>query len=108
MMSKALGPENALFFALVITGIIVLISTVSSVLHHYGVLQLLVRAVLSRDSRAPDTLLSLAREIHPGAPANARLIIKETLRIHPENEDALTLQRLWDPAPSPAPAPAQL
>jgi hypothetical protein len=71
-------------------------------------LQLLVRAVLSRDSRAPDTLLSLAREIHPGAPANARLIIKETLRIHPENEDALTLQRLWDPAPSPAPAPAQL
>ena len=28
-----------------ITGIIVLISTVSSVLHHYGVLQLLVRAV---------------------------------------------------------------
>lgn len=45
VMSKAFGPENALLFALVITGIIVLISTVSSILYHYGVLQLLVRAV---------------------------------------------------------------
>ncbi|MCE2825774.1 MAG: hypothetical protein LW626_01610 [Verrucomicrobium sp.] len=43
-MSKAFGPENALFFALVITGIIVLISTVSSILYHYGLLQLVVRA----------------------------------------------------------------
>ena len=61
-------------------------------------LQLLVRAVLSRDSRAPGTLLPLAREIHPSSPANARLILKETLRLHPENEDALALQRLWEPA----------
>jgi len=44
-MSKAFGPENALFFALVLTGIIVLVSTVSSILYHYGLLQLLVRAV---------------------------------------------------------------
>lgn len=44
-MSKAFGPENALFFALVLTGIIVLVSTVSSILYHYGLLQLVVRAV---------------------------------------------------------------
>jgi len=43
-MSKAFGPENALFFALVLTGIIVLISTVSSILYHYGLLQWVVRA----------------------------------------------------------------
>ncbi len=67
-------------------------------------LQVLVRAMLARDNLAPKTLLPLARSIHPTFPANARLILKETLRVHPEDEDALALQRVWEPAPT-APSP---
>jgi hypothetical protein len=67
-------------------------------------LQVLVRAVLGRDAQAPATLLPLARAIQPSFPANARLILKETLRVHPENEDALALQRVWEPATA-APQP---
>ena len=61
-------------------------------------LQVLVRSMLTRDSLAPGTLLPLAQEIQPTFPANARLILKETVRAHPENEDALALQRAWEPA----------
>jgi hypothetical protein len=67
-------------------------------------LQVLVRAVLARDSLAPATLLPLAREIYPSFPANARLILKETLRLYPENEEALALQRLYNPAPATSPS----
>jgi hypothetical protein len=67
-------------------------------------LQLIVRAELARDKLAPGTLLHLAREIYPSFPANARLILKETLRLYPENEEALALQRLYNPAPATSPS----
>jgi hypothetical protein len=62
--------------------------------------------MLARDTLAPENLLHLAREIYPSFPANARLILKETLRLHPENEDALALQRIWEPAPTSPPSSA--
>ncbi|MFM7555541.1 MAG: NupC/NupG family nucleoside CNT transporter [Verrucomicrobiota bacterium] len=82
VMSKAFGPENALFFALVITGIIVLISTVSSILYHYGLLQLLVRAAAWVMRRAMGTsgseTLSAAANIFMGQ-TEAPLVIKPYL-----------------------------
>jgi CNT family concentrative nucleoside transporter len=81
-MSKAFGPENALFFALVITGIIVLISTVSSILYHYGLLQLVVRAAAWVMRRAMGTsgseTLSAAANIFMGQ-TEAPLVIKPYL-----------------------------
>jgi CNT family concentrative nucleoside transporter len=82
VMSKAFGPENALFFALVITGIIVLISTVSSVLYHYGFLQLVVRAAAWVMRRAMGTsgseTLSAAANIFMGQ-TEAPLVIRPYL-----------------------------
>jgi len=82
VMSRAFGPENALFFALVITGIIVLISTVSSILYHYGLLQLLVRAAAWVMRRAMGTsgseTLSAAANIFMGQ-TEAPLVIKPYL-----------------------------
>lgn len=81
-MSKAFGPENALFFALVLTGIIVLISTVSSILYHYGLLQLLVRAAAWVMRRTMGTsgseTLSAAANIFMGQ-TEAPLVIKPYL-----------------------------
>ena len=39
------GPDNAFLFAVTITGTIVLVSALSSLLYHYGILQVIVRAV---------------------------------------------------------------
>ncbi len=82
VMSKAFGPENALFFALVLTGIIVLISTVSSILYHYGLLQLLVRAAAWVMRRTMGTsgseTLSAAANIFMGQ-TEAPLVIKPYL-----------------------------
>lgn len=82
VMSKAFGPENALFFALVLTGIIVLVSTVSSILYHYGLLQLLVRAVAWIMRRTLGTsgseTLSAAANIFMGQ-TEAPLVIKPYL-----------------------------
>ena len=81
-MSKAFGPENALFFALVLTGIIVLISTVSAILYHYGLLQLLVRAAAWIMRRTLGTsgseTLSAAANIFMGQ-TEAPLVIKPYL-----------------------------
>ncbi len=43
VMAKGFGPENTFMFAITVTGTIILISAVSSLLYHYGVLQLIVR-----------------------------------------------------------------
>ncbi len=45
VMAKGFGPENAFMFAITVTGTIILISAVSSLLYHYGVLQLIVRGM---------------------------------------------------------------
>ncbi len=78
-MSKAFGLENPLLFAPVITGLIVLICTVSSIRYHYGVLQLLVRAVAwvlrrTMGTRGSETL-SAAANIFMGQ-TEAPLLIK--------------------------------
>jgi CNT family concentrative nucleoside transporter len=39
------GPDNAFLFAVTITGTIVLVSALSSLLYHYGILQIIVRGV---------------------------------------------------------------
>jgi len=82
VMSRTFGPQNALLFGLVITGIIVLISTVSSVLYHYGLLQLLVRAAAWVMRRAMGTsgseTLSAAANIFMGQ-TEAPLVIKPYL-----------------------------
>jgi concentrative nucleoside transporter, CNT family len=42
---KAFGAENTFFFAITVTGTIILIAAVSSLLYHYGLLQWVVRAM---------------------------------------------------------------
>jgi CNT family concentrative nucleoside transporter len=45
LLAKAFGPENTFLLAITITGTIILISAVSAVLYHYGILQLVVRGI---------------------------------------------------------------
>lgn len=45
LLGETWGPENAFLFAVSITGTIVLVAAVSSLLYHYGVLQLIVRGM---------------------------------------------------------------
>lgn len=45
LLSKTWGPNNAFMFAVTVTGTIVLVSALSSLLYHYGILQVVVRAV---------------------------------------------------------------
>jgi CNT family concentrative nucleoside transporter len=45
VLTKAFGANDAFLFAIVVTGTVVLISAVSSFLYHYGILQLVVRAM---------------------------------------------------------------
>ncbi len=45
VLSKSLGADNAFLLAITITGTIILIAAVSSVLFHYGILQLVVRGM---------------------------------------------------------------
>jgi CNT family concentrative nucleoside transporter len=45
MLTEKLGQGNGFVFAITVTGTIVLVSALSSLLYHYGVLQVVVRAV---------------------------------------------------------------
>lgn len=45
LMGEKFGPENAFVFAVVITGTIVLVASVSSLLYHYGILQKIVQGM---------------------------------------------------------------
>lgn len=44
LLEKSFGPNDAFLFVIVVTGTVILISAVSSLLYHYGILQLIVRA----------------------------------------------------------------
>ena len=69
-------------------------------------LKFLVQSALERDPGAPDRLLALARAIaaeNPAFRANARLLLKETLRRFPGHADALAQLADWEPGPGPAP-----
>src|SRR6185295_15328351 len=45
VLGKALGPENTFLFVITVTGTIILVSAVSSLLYHYGILQWIVRGM---------------------------------------------------------------
>src|SRR3954465_1355596 len=45
VLSKAFGPENTFLLVITITGTIILIAAVSSLLYHYGILQVVVRGI---------------------------------------------------------------
>jgi len=45
LMTEKWGPGNGLLFAITITGTIILVSALSSLLYHFGVLQVIVRAL---------------------------------------------------------------
>jgi concentrative nucleoside transporter, CNT family len=44
-LGKAFGPENTFIFVVTVTGTIILVAAVSSLLYHYGILQLVVRGM---------------------------------------------------------------
>jgi CNT family concentrative nucleoside transporter len=76
------GPGNGFIFAVVVVGTIILVSTVSSFLYHYGVLQLVVRGVAWVMQRVLRTSgsesLSAAANIFMGQ-TEAPLVIKPYL-----------------------------
>ena len=45
LLSAKWGPDNAFLFAVTVTGTIVLVSALSSLMYHYGILQIIVRGV---------------------------------------------------------------
>lgn len=45
LLGRTWGPENAFLFAVSITGTIILVASLSSLLYHYGILQLVVRGM---------------------------------------------------------------
>lgn len=45
VLEKGFGPDNAFLFVITITGTIILISAVSTLLYHYGILQFIVRGM---------------------------------------------------------------
>jgi CNT family concentrative nucleoside transporter len=45
VLGKAFGPENTFVFAITVTGTIILVAAVSSLLYHYGILQTIVRSI---------------------------------------------------------------
>ncbi len=45
VLGKALGPENTFLLVITVTGTIILISSVSTLLYHYGILQVIVRGM---------------------------------------------------------------
>lgn len=82
MMTRSFGSGNALLFGIVIIGIIILISTVSAVLYHYGILQAVVKAAAWVMRRTMGTsgseTLSAAANIFMGQ-TEAPLIIRPYL-----------------------------
>lgn len=45
VLAKSWGPENTFIVAVTVTGTIILVSAISSLLYHYGILQLIVKAM---------------------------------------------------------------
>jgi CNT family concentrative nucleoside transporter len=45
VLAPAFGPDNTFFFAITVTGTIILVSAASTLLYHYGILQVIVRGM---------------------------------------------------------------
>jgi CNT family concentrative nucleoside transporter len=82
LMAEKWGADNAFLFVVTVTGTIVLVSALSSLLYHYGILQIVVRAVawiMQRLMRTSGTeSLAAAANIFMGQ-TEAPLIIKPYL-----------------------------
>jgi concentrative nucleoside transporter, CNT family len=82
LLAEKWGADNAFLFAVTVTGTIVLVSALSSLLYHYGILQIVVRAVawiMQRLMRTSGTeSLAAAANIFMGQ-TEAPLIIKPYL-----------------------------
>ncbi len=82
LMGKAFGPSDAFLFVIVVTGTVILISAVSSLLYHYNILQAIVRAMAWVMRRLMGTsgseTLSAAANIFMGQ-TEAPLVIKPYL-----------------------------
>ena len=82
LLSAKLGPENAFIFVVTVTATIILVSALSSVLYHYGILQKIVSGVAWVMERAMKTSgsesLAAAANIFMGQ-TEAPLVIKPYL-----------------------------
>ena len=82
LLAEKFGPENAFIFFVTVTGTIILVSAVSSLLYHYGILQRVVRGLAWVMQRVMGTSgsesLSAAANIFMGQ-TEAPLVIKPYL-----------------------------
>jgi concentrative nucleoside transporter, CNT family len=82
LLAKTWGPDYGFLFAVTVTGTIVLVSALSSLLYHYGILQIIVRAVAAIMRRLMGTSgsesLAAAANIFMGQ-TEAPLVIKPYL-----------------------------
>jgi CNT family concentrative nucleoside transporter len=78
-LGKAFGPEHSLVFAILVTGTVVIVSALSSLFYHWGILQRVVRAVAFVMQKAMRTsgseTLSAAANIFMGQ-TEAPLVIR--------------------------------
>lgn len=78
-LGQAFGPDNAFLFAVVVTGTVILVSAVSALLYHWGLLQLVVRGMAWVMRRAMGTsgseTLAAAANIFMGQ-TEAPLVVK--------------------------------
>ena len=83
LLAEKWGPDNAFIFAIVITATIIVVSAVSSLLYHWGILQKVVRVVAWVMRRAMGTSgsesLAAAANIFMGQ-TEAPLVVKPYLR----------------------------
>ena len=82
VMGEKLGPENAFVFVVVVTGTIILVAAISSLLYHYGILQRIVQGMAWVMQRVMGTSgsesLSAAANIFMGQ-TEAPLVVKPYL-----------------------------
>jgi CNT family concentrative nucleoside transporter len=82
LMGQSFGPGNAVVLAIVVSGTIILVSTLSALLYHWGILQLVVRGMASVMRRVMGTsgseTLSAAANIFMGQ-TEAPLVIRPYL-----------------------------
>jgi concentrative nucleoside transporter, CNT family len=82
VMAEKMGPENAFVFAAVVTGTIILVAAISSLLYHYGILQKIVQVMAWVMQRVMGTSgsesLSAAANIFMGQ-TEAPLVVKPYL-----------------------------
>ena len=82
-LTRAFGPENTFVFVVTVTGTIILVAAISSLLYHYGILQLLVRAmawVMRKAMRTSGSeTLAAAANIFMGQ-TEAPLVVKPYLK----------------------------